>query len=197
MSVFGVSICPARALLAAACGLLLALLSGCEQPDMADQPRLDSYETTSQFANGVVAQPVPPGTVSRDQDIDGSDTRPPGPVDRATLERGKEQFEAFCAPCHGTNGKGRGVIVQRGFPTPPSYHIPRLRQASDAHFYDVITHGYGVMYPYASRIRPPDRWAIVAYIRALQLSRNARLQDVPESARPLPEPPSDDQEASP
>ncbi|WP_101676053.1 c-type cytochrome [Alloalcanivorax mobilis] len=173
-----------RAGTAAALILLSLLLSACEQPDMANQPRLDTYQSDSGFADGMAARPIPEGTVHRDQALNERPTHNPAPINRGTLHRGRQQFEIFCAPCHGRNGSGQGVIVQRGFPAPPSYHLPRLRQASDAHFYDVITHGYGVMYPYASRIRPADRWAIVTYIRALQLSRNARIDDVPEALRP-------------
>jgi mono/diheme cytochrome c family protein len=89
------------------------------------------------------------------------------------LERGRERFNIYCAPCHGQSGDGAGMVVQRGFPAPPSYDTEALRAAPDSHFYDVITDGYGVMYPYADRIGPNDRWAIIAYIRALQLSQSA------------------------
>ena len=97
----------------------------------------------------------------------------PLPVTLALLERGQQRFDIYCAPCHGLSGHGDGMIVRRGFPAPPSYHTDRLRNAPDSHFYQVISHGYGVMYPYADRIDPHDRWAIVAYIRALQLSQHA------------------------
>ncbi len=97
----------------------------------------------------------------------------PMPMTMALLQRGQERFDIDCAPCHGRSGNGDGMIVKRGFPAPPSYHSQRLREAPDSHFYQVITHGYGVMYPYADRVDPPDRWAITAYIRALQLSQHA------------------------
>jgi mono/diheme cytochrome c family protein len=97
--------------------------------------------------------------------------------------RGHQRFDIFCSPCHGANGDGNGIIVQRGMPSPTSYHADRLRLADDQHFFDVITNGYGVMYSYASRIPPRDRWAIVAYIRALQLSRHASIDDVPSTER--------------
>lgn len=103
----------------------------------------------------------------------------PLPVTMALLERGRERYDIYCAPCHGRSGNGDGMIARRGFPAPPSYHTDRLRNAPDSHFYQVITHGYGVMYPYSDRVAPADRWAIVAYIRALQLSQHAprdRLQ---------------------
>ncbi len=107
----------------------------------------------------------------------------PFEVTGATLERGRGQYNAFCAPCHALTGYGDGMIVQRGFQQPPSFHQQRLRDAPVGHFFDVITNGFGTMYPYASRIAPEDRWAIVAYIRALQLSQNATIEDVPPESR--------------
>ncbi len=165
--------------------LVPVLLGACEQPDMADQPRLETYETGAAFNDGLAARPVPDGTVARGQRRP-ADTNPL-PITQDTLVHGQQQFEVFCAPCHGHNGRGRGVIVQRGFPAPPSFHVPRLRRAADKHFYEVISNGYGAMYPYASRVPEDDRWAIIAYIRSLQLSRNARLGDVPPDRRPLPD----------
>lgn len=97
----------------------------------------------------------------------------PLPITPALLARGRERFNIFCAPCHSAAGDGDGMIARRGFPAPPSYHTDRLRNAPDSHFYQVISNGYGLMYPYADRITPADRWAIVAYIRALQLSQHA------------------------
>lgn len=102
---------------------------------------------------------------------------------RALLERGQERFNIYCSVCHGRLGDGDGMIVRRGFRKPPSYHIDRLREAPAGHFYDVITNGFGAMPSYASRVDVADRWAIVAYIRALQLSQNAQLDDVPEEQR--------------
>jgi mono/diheme cytochrome c family protein len=96
----------------------------------------------------------------------------------ALLARGRERFDTICAVCHDRTGSGNGMVVQRGFPQPPSFHVDRLRNAPIGHFYDVITNGYGVMYPYADRVEPEDRWAIAAYIRALQLSHNAKLPDI-------------------
>src|SRR5207248_10237690 len=105
------------------------------------------------------------------------------PVTMALLKRGQQRFDIYCAPCHSKIGDGRGVIVQRGFPQPPSYYIARLRDAPNQHFYDVITHGYGAMYSYADRVGVEDRWAIVAYIRALQASASAQIADVPPDKR--------------
>jgi mono/diheme cytochrome c family protein len=107
----------------------------------------------------------------------------PLPITTATLRRGRERFDIYCSPCHSQAGDGDGMVVRRGFPAPPSYHTDRLRRAPDAHFFSVITEGYGAMYSYADRIAPEDRWAIVAYIRALQLSQHARIDDVPAERR--------------
>jgi mono/diheme cytochrome c family protein len=99
------------------------------------------------------------------------------------LERGRERYDIFCSVCHGRTGEGNGMIVQRGFPPPPSYHIDRLREAPAGHFFHVITHGYGVMYSYATHVPPADRWAIAAYIRALQLSQHATIEEMPLDQR--------------
>ncbi|MGH8797704.1 MAG: c-type cytochrome, partial [Caldimonas sp.] len=101
----------------------------------------------------------------------------------ALLLRGQERYTIYCMPCHSPAGDGDGPVVRRGFPAPPSYHSERLRGAPDRHYYDVITHGYGVMYPYADRVAPADRWAIVAYIRALQLSQHAPVAALPPELR--------------
>lgn len=110
-------------------------------------------------------------------------TRFPFPITKKVLLRGQERYDIYCSPCHGMTGDGDGMIVRRGFSQPPTYHQDRLRKAPVGHFFDVITNGYGAMYPYGSRIEPEDRWAIVAYIRTLQLARNAKLTDVPASER--------------
>ena len=110
-------------------------------------------------------------------------THLPVALSRELLERGRERYEIYCAVCHGRTGEGNGMVVQRGFPVPPSYQIDRLREAPLGHFFDVITQGYGVMYSYAERVEPADRWAIAAYIRALQLSRHATIADVPAGER--------------
>jgi cytochrome c553 len=96
----------------------------------------------------------------------------PFPITREILERGRERFDIYCSPCHGRTGEGNGMIVQRGFPIPPSFHSERLRQAPPSYFVNVINSGYGIMFSYADRVQPSDRWAVAAYIRALQLSQN-------------------------
>ena len=105
------------------------------------------------------------------------------PLTLALVQRGRERFDIACAPCHGRTGDGHGMIVERGFPAPPAFAIDRLRAAPAQHFYDVISQGYGAMFSYAERVAPRDRWAIAAYIRALQASGNARLADVPAEQR--------------
>jgi mono/diheme cytochrome c family protein len=143
--------------------LLCALLaSGCD--NMANQPKVNPYEVYPTAANPLPPMSNPPGTVARGQQGEP----PPPPVTMALLERGRQRFNIDCAVCHGFAGFADGMVVQRGFPAPPSYHIERLRKAPIQHYYDVITNGYGVMYSYAQRVSPQDRWAIVAYIRALQ-----------------------------
>jgi mono/diheme cytochrome c family protein len=151
---------------------LLLLLTGCERAvhDMYVQPRYAPGSPSGLFADGYSGRTPPAGTVpwSESQPI----TEAPS-VTMAVLQRGRQRFNIYCAPCHGESGDGGGMVVRRGFPAPPSYHTDALRSASDAHLYDVISNGYGVMYPYGDRIDPEDRWSIVAYIRALQLSQNA------------------------
>jgi mono/diheme cytochrome c family protein len=155
-------------------GLGIAL-AACD--NMANQPKRLPFELPYGAEANWPALP-PPGIVARDEV-----PVPPPPITLALLEHGRQRFDIYCAPCHSRVGDGHGVIVQRGFPAPPSYYIDRLREAPAQHFYDVITHGYGAMYPYAARVGPADRWAIIAYIRALQASENARLAEVPPDKR--------------
>ena len=129
-------------------------------------------------AEGLCARGVGPGPGAGRHGEFRTDRSPAPPVTLALLERGQERFRIYCTPCHSELGDGHGMIVQRGFPPPPSYHIDRLREAPAQHFYDVITNGYGAMYPFAERVQPADRWAIAAYIRALQRSQNATVADV-------------------
>jgi mono/diheme cytochrome c family protein len=144
------------------------LLAGCHQNlTMSDQKKLDEWERSTVFRNGKVLQSPPPGSVSREQDLGNVLTEKP-PMTLALVERGRERFNIFCSECHGPTGDADGMVVQRGFPKPPSFHEARLVNAPDAHFVDVITRGHGVMYSSADRVPPADRWAIAAYIRALQ-----------------------------
>jgi hypothetical protein len=169
------------------------LLAGCRL-DMHVQPKYLPYEPSTFFDDGRSERPVVPGTVARGQlHIDellytGKENgvvadKFPFPVTRADLERGRERYNIYCTPCHDYTGGGQGMIVQRGFPSPPSFHLDSLRQAPAGHFFEVITNGFGSMYSYASRVEPEDRWRIAAYIRALQRSQHATIQDVPESER--------------
>lgn len=165
--------------------LILVALAGCGD-EMEDQPKLEAYEAAEAFPDQAAARPLPEGVVARGALARRAAARNPPPVTPDLVARGRQRFDVFCAPCHGRDGYGDGMIVQRGFPSPPSYHSERLRSAPARHFYEVITNGYGVMYAYADRVPPTDRWAIVAYIRALQLSQRARLDEVPGAAEALP-----------
>jgi mono/diheme cytochrome c family protein len=187
-------------------GLFLAmlLLAGCEKhmQDMYDQPRYKPLAASTLFADGGASQAPVSGTEVRARgnfsgtssgrvgadraalwDRDEHTVSNPYPVTLDLLRQGQNRFNIYCAPCHSPVGDGDGYIVRRGFPAPPSYHIHRLREASDRHFFDVITQGYGIMYAYANRITPADRWAIVAYIRALQLSQHAPADVLDPDAR--------------
>lgn len=174
--------------------LVLALAGPACRQDMHDQPRLEPLEASPIFADGRASRPRVPGTIARgEREYDahflegrvGDELAPrfPAPVTRETLERGRERYDAFCAACHDRAGTGQGIVVKRGLKQPPSFHIERLRQAPPGYFFDVITRGFGAMYDLSDRIAPADRWAIVAYLRALQRSQNASLADVPEAAR--------------
>lgn len=153
---------------------IAALLAGCGQT-MQRQPKLTTYSEAPAFPNDASARPLPAGTVDRTALAREAALRDPPQITAALLARGRERYEIFCSPCHGSTGHGDGMIVERGFPQPPSYHLPRLLSAPAQHYVDVITKGHGVMFSYASRVAPADRWAIVAYIRALQLSQNANI----------------------
>lgn len=167
---------------------LLILICGCRR-EMYDQPRYKPLAKSKFFPNESSARQIPEHTVARGELNDDAffytgmrgtnlvDSFP-FPVTLDMLKRGQQRYEIYCAVCHAPTGDGHGVIVQHGFPAPPSYHIDRLRNAPAGHFFDVITRGYGVMFSYATRIEPSDRWAIAAYIRALQLSQNARTNDI-------------------
>jgi mono/diheme cytochrome c family protein len=177
-------------------GVILAfsLICGACRPDMANQPRAKPLSSSEFFADGSSARQLPRHTVPY-QELhenaalytgltDGTYvTQLPLKLTADLLTRGRERFEAMCAECHDRTGSGNGMIVQRGFPQPPSFHVDRLRNAPLGHFYDVITNGYGVMYSYATRVETDDRWAIAAYIRALQLSHNAKTSDADPAQR--------------
>jgi hypothetical protein len=169
------------------------LLAGCRL-DMHVQPKYLPYEATEFFGDGRSERPPVSGTVARGHlHLDellytGKENgvladKFPFPITRADLERGRERYNIYCTPCHDYTGSGHGMIVQRGFPPPPSFHIDRLRGAPAGHFFEVMTNGLGAMYSYAARVEPEDRWRIAAYLRVLQLSRHATIQDAPEVKR--------------
>ncbi|MEH3144029.1 MAG: cytochrome c [Methylobacterium frigidaeris] len=166
--------------------LSLLLLTACDDLSMTQQKRYDVYRRADLWADGAEARTPPEGTVQQGALADDAALDDPPAVDAALLQRGRERYEAICTPCHGLTGHGDGMIVARGFPKPPSYHEDRLRAAPARYFVDVITNGYGVMYRYANRVAPRDRWAITAYIRALQLSQGARVAEVPGLADTIP-----------
>ncbi|KMO39852.1 hypothetical protein VQ02_09275 [Methylobacterium variabile] len=157
--------------------LLPFALAGCDQANMVSQPKAKTWDSNPFFPQGQTMRHPVPGTVAR-----ASPDRPvpqPASASPALLARGQERYDVFCTPCHGGTGHGDGLIVQRGYPRPPSFHDARLRAASAAHLYDVISHGKGTMLSYAAQVPPADRWAIVAYLRALQLSQGAVLASLP------------------
>jgi hypothetical protein len=166
----------------------LLLVLGCDQV-MDRQAKLKPLQESAFFADGrgsrdPVAGTVPQGGLRIDEHLyhgkDGSAVAEtfPFPIARKDLERGRDRYEIFCSPCHDRAGTGRGIIVQRGYRAPSSLHVDRLRQAPAGYFFDVMTRGFGAMPDYASQVPPRDRWAIVAYIRALQLSQNASRDDL-------------------
>lgn len=170
-----------------------AMLAGCRQ-DMHDAPRYDAYESSDFFADGRAMRPQVPGTVARGRlreddhlhrgRVDGElATSFPFELTRADLERGEERFNIFCSACHDRTGSGNGMIVQRGFKRPPSFHEARLQGAAPGHFFDVMTRGYGAMYDVADRVPAEDRWRIAGWIRVLQRSRDGRLADLEPAAR--------------
>jgi hypothetical protein len=171
-----------------------ALLSGCRQ-DMQDQPKYIPLRPTDFFGDGRSARPLVEGTVARghlDDDMayytgKGPDGKPidtfPFTVTKEVILRGQDRFNVYCSPCHDRLGTGAGMVVRRGYRKPPSYHIDRLRQVPNGYIFDVITNGFGAMPDYSAQIPVTDRWAIVSYVRALQLSQNASINDVPAADR--------------
>jgi|SRR5690349_8204917 len=161
------------------------LLAGCDV-SMTQQRKFKTYAPAGMWSDGASARPLPAHTVAEGDVARAAAAATPPLVDDALLARGRARFDVYCAPCHGLAGDGDGIIVAHGFPRPPSYHIDRLVAAPAQHFVDVITRGYGVMYAYADRVDAHDRWAIAAYIRALQLSRRATVAQVPDAGTKLP-----------
>jgi mono/diheme cytochrome c family protein len=169
------------------------LLAGCRQ-DMHDAPRYEPLEGSAFFADGRSSRVLLANTVARGQlreddhlytgKVDGQLANEfPTPVTAETMARGRERFDVFCSPCHGRTGEGNGMIVQRGFRQPPSFHEDRLVNAPVGYYFDVMTNGFGAMQDYAAQVPVTDRWAIAAYLRALQLSRRATPDDVPAERR--------------
>ncbi len=165
------------------------LLAGCRQ-DMHDQPKYRPLRASDFLPDGGSARAPVAGTVARGQLRDdtllytgkvGTEDAPvfPFPIDAQVMARGRERYDIYCSPCHARTGTGDGMIVLRGYRQPPTLHSERLRTAPPGHFFDVITNGFGAMPDYAAQVRPEDRWAIVAYIRALQLSHRASPADIP------------------
>jgi mono/diheme cytochrome c family protein len=174
--------------------VLLALAASACRQDMHDQPKLQPLEASRFFEDGRASRPLVPGTIPRGylrEDTRfftgmaaGKDIAElPFRATAAVLERGQERFNIFCSPCHDRLGNGLGMVVRRGFRRPPTFHSDRLRAQPVGHFFDVMTNGFGAMQDYAAQVEPKDRWAIAAYIRALQLSQYARLASLPESMR--------------
>ncbi len=172
---------------------VVLVASGC-RVDMHVEPRYDPYSLSSFFPDGRSERPMVPGTVARGHlrtdellytgRINGQVANVfPFPITKKNLKRGQQRFDIYCTPCHGYAGQGDGMIVRRGFPAPPSYTTAKLVNSPVGHFFDVMTNGYGTMYSYADRVSVKDRWRIAAYIRALQLSETATLNDVPPSER--------------
>lgn len=178
---------------AASLTMLVLLLAGCQQ-DMAQQPRVKPLSANPFFADGRGSRLPVPGTVARGQlredeqlytgKVNGQLAETfPFAIRREDLERGRERYNIYCSPCHGYAGDGNGMIVQRGLKAPPSFHIERLQKLPAGHFFDVMTNGLGAMQDYSAQVSAEDRWRIAAYIRALQLSQNATLADVPAAER--------------
>jgi hypothetical protein len=178
-------------LLAALCALAcVSLLGGCSlKQDMALQPYNRPLTPSDFFTDGRSERPLVENTVARGalaEDalfVSKESNVFPLPVNQELLERGEGRYKIFCTPCHGLQGDGNGMVAIRGMKHPPSFHLDRLRQSPNGYFYDVITNGFGAMYGYSAQIPPRDRWAVVAYVRALQLSRNARASELPADLR--------------
>jgi len=189
-----------RSIALAIAALSLIGAAGCRQ-DMHNQPKYRGLRGTAFFTDGGSARPLVEGTVARGTLQDdavfftgkaGTATvkELPFPVDDAVLNRGQERFNIYCTPCHDTTGSGKGMVVQRGFKAPPSFHDERLRNADAGYFFDVMTNGFGAMPDYRMQLSARDRWSVVAYIRALQLSQHAATSDVPGGDPTKAQPPA-------
>ena len=173
--------------------LLLIALSACRQK-MSNQPKYDPLEPSDFFSDGMSARPRIPGTVARGElandtflatgRINGGDGDGyPFAINAQLMDRGQERFNIYCSVCHDRAGDGNGMIPSRGLRRPPSFHTDALRNAKTGHFFDVMTNGFGAMPSYAVQIPVADRWAIIAYVRALQLSQNGTMNDLPADQR--------------
>ncbi len=178
----------AAALLCALCGIALAACGSLRQ-DMANQPRQNPLSASPFFPDGRSERPLPENTVARGSLAEDALLVPkdsnafPLPLTTELLQRGQDRYGIFCSPCHGLQGDGQGMVAMRGMKHPPSYHQERLRQEPNGYLYDVVANGFGAMYGYSAQIPLRDRWAIIAYVRALQLSRNAHLAELPPALR--------------
>ena len=173
---------------------ILALLSSACRQDMHNQPKYITYRSSEFFPDGLSERPQVAGTVARGElhtdtyfytgkNGTKEGDQFPFPITQAVMERGRERFDIYCSPCHSRVGDGNGMIVKRGYRQAANFHLPRYLTQPVGHYYDVITHGWGAMPDYASQIEPADRWAIAAYIRALQYAQNGTMADVPAHQR--------------
>ena len=171
------------------CALLFAGCSNTLRQDMANQPRQNPLSPEPFFPDDRSARPIIENTVARGSIADDAFFVPkesnafPLPLTKELLERGQDRFAIFCSPCHGLQGDGQGMVTLRGMKHPPTYHQDRLRNVPNGYLYDVVTNGFGAMNGYSAQLDPHDRWAIIAYVRALQLSRNAHVADLPPNLR--------------
>jgi len=180
-----------RFLLGACAAIFLFVAAGCDElhQDMGNQPKYKALAPSEFFGDGRSERPLLENTVARGSIINDelSVTKEsnvfPVPVDMKLLERGEERYRIFCTPCHGLQGDGNGMVAMRGMKHPPSYHDDTVRKQPNGYYYDVITNGFGAMLGYSAQIPPRDRWAIVAYVRALQLSRHATVSELPAELR--------------
>jgi cytochrome c5 len=179
-----------RCFSAACAALSLVFLAGCSlKQDMAYQPKNKPLSPSDFFSDGRSERPLVENTVARgwianeELFVPKESNKFPLPVTQELLDRGENRYNIFCQPCHGLQGDGNGMVAVRGMKHPPSYHQDRLRQVPNGYIYDVITNGFGAMMGYSAQVPPRDRWAIVAYVRALQLSRNAKITELPPDLR--------------